>query len=154
MSAYKIANFTSSEHLVKTTLSNFPRNESLESFSICYWAASGSIAMTGGYDEDLRVYLTKTYLMDVRTDRWRQESFPALNVARAEHSSMALGDQAYVTCGRGIGRVQLASMEMLRLGAQAWELIDIPDFTPRRLPIFSQIDVSNIVILGGLNSKG
>jgi len=43
----------------------------------------------------------------------------------------------------------LRSVEMLRLGAQAWVLIDIPDLTPRILPIISQIDSENIAILGG-----
>ena len=41
---------------------------------------------------------------------------------------------------------------MLRLGAQAWELIKIPYFTPRAFPIISQIDSENIAILGGYSS--
>ena len=40
---------------------------------------------------------------------------------------------------------------MLRLGAEAWVLIDIPALTPRANPIFSQIDANNISILGGYN---
>ena len=38
---------------------------------------------------------------------------------------------------------------MLRLGTQAWELIKIPDLTPRQQPVFSKIDSQNICILGG-----
>ena len=41
---------------------------------------------------------------------------------------------------------------MLRLGAEAWELIDIPELTPRSGTILSQIDSNNIVILGGFNT--
>ena len=52
VSAYKIADFTSTNHLVKTTLSNLPRNEYLCSFSICYWEAGSSIVLTGGSDDD------------------------------------------------------------------------------------------------------
>ena len=51
VSAYKIANFTCSERLVKTTLSNLPINQKLEWFSICYWASGDSIVLTGGRDE-------------------------------------------------------------------------------------------------------
>ena len=39
---------------------------------------------------------------------------------------------------------------MLWLKAEAWELINIPYLTPRESPIFSQIDGSNICILGGM----
>ena len=35
------------------------------------------------------------------------------------------------------------------MGAQAWELINIPELAPRALPIFSQIDSQSICILGG-----
>ena len=38
---------------------------------------------------------------------------------------------------------------MLRLGAEAWVLINIPDFSPRRNPLICQIDAKNICILGG-----
>ena len=43
---------------------------------------------------------------------------------------------------------------MLRLGAEAWELIDIPDLTPQCSPIFAQIDSENICILGGDVEEG
>ena len=43
---------------------------------------------------------------------------------------------------------------MLRLRAKAWELIDIPDLTPRTLPVFSQIDSNTICILGGNDLDG
>ena len=38
---------------------------------------------------------------------------------------------------------------MLRLGAEAWELIEIPDLVPRSSPILAQLDANSIVILGG-----
>ena len=47
----------------------------------------------------------------------------------------------------------LASVEMLRMGAEAWVTIDIPDLTPRQYPVFSQIDSQSIAILGGVGSK-
>ena len=47
-----------------------------------------------------------------------------------------------------------ASVEMFRLGAEAWVLIEIPDLTPRYYPVFSQIDSQSIVILGGNDSRG
>ena len=47
-SAYKIANFTSSENLVKTTLPTLPRHKFIEYFAVSYWAAAGSIVLTGG----------------------------------------------------------------------------------------------------------
>ena len=52
MSAYKIADFTSSENLVKTTLPTLPRIAELNSFAVSYWAAGGSIVLTGGIDSD------------------------------------------------------------------------------------------------------
>jgi len=48
----------------------------------------------------------------------------------------------------------LSSIEMLRMGAQAWELIVIPELTPRINPVFSQIDFNSIAILGGSGNKG
>ena len=62
---------------------------------------------------------------------------------------MSLYKQCYVACGVGDYEEYLSSVEMLRLGAQAWELIEIPDLTPRRIPIISQIDSQSIAILGG-----
>ena len=96
--------------------------------------------------------------MNLQTSKWGRNSLPDLNEARCHHSSCSFGgDQVYVACGRGnvIPRnvIPLTSVEMLRLGAQAWELINIPDLTLRTYPIISQIDFNNIVILGG-NVKG
>ena len=51
------------------------------------------------------------------------------------HASMALGQNAYVACGEGY-RGYLRSVEMLSLKAKTWELIDIPELTPRDIPIF------------------
>ena len=42
-------------------------------------------------------------------------------------------------------------MEMLRLGEQAWSLIDLPDLTPRDGPIFCQIDLDYLCVLGGFD---
>ena len=35
VSAYKVADFTSTENLIQTTLSTLPRNEQLQAFSVC-----------------------------------------------------------------------------------------------------------------------
>ena len=135
VSAYKLANFTSSENLVKTTLPTLPRNEILRGFSVCHCA--GNIILTGG-----RKGLTnfaQTHLMDLQTDRWRQNMSPDLNKARCNHSSLGIGNQCYVACGDG-DKGLLSSIEILRLGAEAWELIEIPDFAPRVNPSLAQID--------------
>ena len=92
--------------------------------------------------------------MDVQTDRWRESSLPALNVARSSHASLGLGQQCYVACGCGNSDNWLRSVEMLRMGAQAWELIEIPELTVRGSPIFAQIDFNNICILGGKDEDG
>jgi len=145
VSAYKIADFTSTDRLV-TDLSTLPRSEGLEGFAVSFWAAAGSIILTGGYcgrsDEK---FSAQTFLLAVQTGQWEQRSFPDLNVARAEHSSMSQGNQCYVAGGcvdGGVGNddENLSSVEMLRLGAQTWELIEIPGLTPRCFPIISQID--------------
>ena len=70
------------------------------------------------------------------------------------HSSCASisGDQVYVACGSDEDDNPLGSVEMFRLEAQAWELIDIPDLTPRYLPVLVQIDAS-ICILGGIDDE-
>ena len=92
--------------------------------------------------------------MDLQTNKWGRNSQPDLNVARSRHSSCSFGeDQVYVACGVGDDG-DLASIEMLRLGAQAWELIEVPDLTPRLNPVLSQIDLNNIVILGGVERSG
>ena len=146
VTAYKITAFTSRALLAKTTLSNLPRNKRLESFSVSNLA--GKIILTGGLGEQL-VRSAQSYLMDLHTDRWQQKhSVPDLNIARCSHASLGLDQQVYVACGLGDDGF-LASVEMLRLGARVWELIDIPDLELRQLPIFAQIDSSNICILGG-----
>ena len=114
-----------------------------------YWAAAGSIVLTGGEDSDYEA-TAQTSLLAVQTCQWEQGSNPNLNVARHAHTSMSLGKQCYVACGRGDGGY-LASVEMLRLGVQAWELINIPDFTPRKCPVLSKLDTQSIAILGGLD---
>ena len=134
MSVYKIADFTTSENLVKTTLPTLPRNEELTHFAVSYWEAAGSIVLTGGND---RGTTAQTSLLAVQTGQWEQKSFPDLNIARKCHASMSLDKQCYVACGYGGGAKLLSSVEMLRLGAQAWELIEIPDLTPRFNPVFS-----------------
>ena len=93
--------------------------------------------------------------MDLETELWQQKKLPDLNTARSDHSALGLGvDQVYVACGNG-GDGYLKSVEMLRLGANFWELIDIPDLTPRFRPVFSQIDdANNIAILGGYAGRG
>ena len=133
VSAYKIADFTSTDHLV-IPLSTLPLNENLQLFAVSYWAAAGSIVMTGGLC-DIKTN-AKTFLLDVQTVQWEKRSFPDLNVARHSHVSMTLDKQCYVACGND-GSELLRSIEMLRLGAQAWELIAIPELTPRRYPILS-----------------
>ena len=144
VTAFKITDFFSNDHMV-TTLSTLPRDEEdwvMQRFAVSYWAAAGSIILTGKN----RI---ETFLMAVQTGRWEQKSsIPELTVARTSHASMTLGRQCYVACGEG-NRGYLRSVEMLRMGAQAWVLIDIPDVTPRCNPVFSQIDTNNIVILGG-----
>ena len=149
VSAYKIADFTTTEHLVKTTLSTLRCNSHLQWFAVSYWAAvGGSIVLTGGCDSDY-VPSAQTHMMAVQTGRWQQKSFPDLNVARMNHASLGFANQCYVACGHADNDL-LSSMEMLRLGAHEWELIDIPDLTPRHTPIIAQIDSNSICILGGI----
>ena len=148
MSTYKIADFFSNDHLV-TTLSTLPRNEELRLFAVSYWAAAGSIVLNGGYDSNSDP-TAQTFLLDVQTGEWEQRFFPDLIVARGDHASISLGKQCYVACGVGNYGSQLRSVEMLRMGAQKWELIDIPTLKPRARPVFSQFDSLNICILGGL----
>ena len=64
---------------------------------------------------------------------------------------MVLGQQTFVACGKDWSDGPLASVEMLRLKANAWELIEIRDFKLRILPIFCQVNADNICILGGYN---
>ena len=99
---------------------------------------AGSIVLTGGKGAN-NVQFAQTHLMAVQTGMWRQKPFPALNVARHSHSSLGLGNKIFVACGYGEDDC-LRSVEMLRLGAETWVLIDIPDLTPRVMPILSQID--------------
>ena len=137
VSIYKIVDFNSTDHLI-TTLPALPRNENLYYFAVSYWAAAGSIVLTGGRDSNYNL-TAQTLLLAVQTGLWEQRSFPELNVARFMHASMTQGKQCYVAGGMadGYGYKKLSSMEMLRMGAQAWELIDIPDFTPRNHVVFS-----------------
>ena len=95
VSAYKITDFSSSEHLVKTTLSPLPSDEMLVDFSVCTFA--GNIVLSGGRRGMFE--FKQTYLMDMETDRWQEEPFPDLNVARYLHASFGHGQQVYVACG-------------------------------------------------------
>ena len=90
---------------------------------------AGNIVLTGGRLKMSGVS-AQTYVMDLKTDRWLKKSFPKLNKARSEHSALGIGEQCYIACGWG-RRSYLNSVEMLRRGAEAWELIDIPDLKPR-----------------------
>ena len=107
------------------------------------------IVLTGGKDHGYKKS-TKTSLMDVLTGKWLQKSSPDLNIARYGHSSLGLQDRTFVACGDGDnGWQNLNSVEMLRLGAESWELINIPEFTPRRNPVLCQLDQNHICIMGG-----
>ena len=147
----KYTNFTNNENLVKTTLSKLPRNDHLPNFSLCHVARN--IVLTGGYDSDYEA-TAQTFLLAMQTGQWEQGSNPDLNIARRGHASMSLDKQCYVACGWGEGGKFLSSVEMLRLGAQTWELIKIPGLKPRYRPILSQIDSQSIAILGGRGSRG
>ena len=92
----------------------------------------------------------QTFLMDLKTQRWQEEPFLPLNVTRYLHASLGLGNQAYVACGTDKFMTYLRSVEMLRIGAQAWDLIDVQNLKPRTSPILCHIDgYIKICILGG-----
>ena len=94
----------------------------------------------------------QTHMMDVQTGKWQEQSFPTLlNIGRFYHSSMSLRDQTFVACGYSKNGCLLQSVEMLWLGEEAWELINIPALTPRINPIFAQLDAANIAILDGFS---
>ena len=148
---YKITNCTSKDQRVKTSLPILKGKNYLEAFAVTYWSAGGSIVLTGGSttDSDRNSHdSAQTFQMDVQTDSWRKDISPALNVARRYLTSCAMGQQVYVACG--LADEALSSVEILRQGAVAWELIEIPDFLPRWDALFCQIDESNLVILGGI----
>jgi len=75
--------------------------------------------------------------MNLLTEKWQK--MPDLNVGRYTHSSLGLGRQVYVACGWGADNF-LASVEILRHGAQEWDLIEIPDLEVRTHIILSQVD--------------
>ena len=66
VSAYKIACFTSNDHLVMYTLDNLPSKNKLYAFSVSY-VADNIVLTGGGYDG---VLFAQTYLMDLQMDRW------------------------------------------------------------------------------------
>ena len=108
VSTYKIANFTSSAHLVKTTLAILPGVKCLVSFSVSL--IMGKIILTGGIDSRC-VKSAHTYVMDLKMNRWQQN--PDLNQARRGHSSMSLVDKTFVACGWDNDDVLFNSVEML-----------------------------------------
>ena len=57
------------------------------------------------------------YMMAVQSGKWQEGSLPDLNTARFYHSSLGLGNQVYVACGRSTIYGDLSTVEMLRLGA-------------------------------------
>ena len=57
----------------------------------------------------------------------------------------------FVACGRGDNNLYLNSVEVLRLGEQAWSLVDLPDLMPRIFPLFCQIDLDYLCVLGGFD---
>ena len=54
-----------------------------------------------------------------------------------------------MACGIGTNGSLLSSVELFKLGAQAWVLIYLPDLTPRTIPVFCQLDSEQLVVLGG-----
>ena len=91
------------------------------------------------------------------TESWEWDQLPDLNFARYLHSSTSLGRAVYVACGVGNREEYLNSVERLEMGGtgsaetqqQAWSLIETPEITPRRYPVFSQISPDELCILGG-----
>ena len=118
----------------KTRLATLPYNGQLNEFSVVN-VANTLVVLSGGRGEG-GVKSAKTFGLIVKEGKWGRKSLPDLNVARAYHSSCSVTseDQVYVACGDGDGGY-LASVEMLRPGAEAWVLIDIPDLTPTIFPI-------------------
>lgn len=45
----------------------------------------------------------------------------------------------------------MSSVEVLRKGAQAWSLIELPILSPRASPVFCQLDRNNLILLGGFS---
>jgi len=117
--------------LQKTRLATLPYNGLLREFSLAN-LDNTFIVLSGGCDASY-VPSAKTFGLIVKERKWGRKSLPDLNVARAYHSSCSVTseDQVYVACGRGDGGKKLASVEMFRLGAEAWVLIDIPGLSPR-----------------------
>ena len=69
VSAYKIADFTSTDRLV-IILSTLHHEEELQCFAVSYWAAGGSIILTGGRDIDYST-TAQTLLLAVPTGQWQ-----------------------------------------------------------------------------------
>ena len=93
-------------------------------------------------------------MMQVAIGKWEKQPLPDLNVARYAHGSLGLADQVFVACGEGNNHPQLNSVEVLRLGEQAWSLVVLPDLTPRSIPLFCQINLDDLCILGGFSPSG
>lgn len=97
VAAYKYSNFTYALQLSKTTLATLFRNEYLRWFSVANMA-NNLIVLTGGDQLD-NIKSAKTFMMEVKTGKWKQQSLPDLNLARSNHSSCCIDDHVYVACG-------------------------------------------------------
>ena len=72
VSAYKIADFTRTDHLVTTLSTLRCDDDKLKLFAVSYWAAAGSVVLTGGLDSNIDSDFdgeatARTFLLAVQT---------------------------------------------------------------------------------------
>lgn len=90
VSAYKYVNLYETDQLIKTTLASLPHKDLLQYFSVTK-IADKSILLTGGANDN-NVLSSKTFLMDVQTEIWLEQSQTNLNIARFCHASTSVDE--------------------------------------------------------------
>ena len=140
---------------------NLERLTTAKTASALCAVGSDQIVVSGGFENNI-VY-NKVFRLRLtplpQTASW--EELPALNVARRDHASCALGSSVFVFCGTaGDCRMSLNSIERLSLQREQrmtyWQLIRAPVATlePRCQPAVAPLNAHEIAILGGWSKEG
>ena len=113
-------------------------------YSVCH--VDGGLLLTGGRMINVQ---NKCWLYNMVTKQW--EAMPPLITARSYHSSVLMGECAYVVGGKGDGEKVLESFECLNLNRRQWTAMpDMPQ------AVFASMVASydnNVFVFGGRDSS-
>lgn len=110
-----------------------------------------SILAIGGYDYNEKTQLKSIELYDIDQDKWSQNSFEDLKVARSQAQALLYNNQTiFILGGYNKSLGTLSSIEKISLSDKKTELLDFKLPIPLRRFAMIKISESRIMIMGGI----